>query len=147
MPVAAKHARWVLCPDDGKFYIFGGDFRSAWQQYEGGQNSLLTYHPPTRKWGIAYPFCGKPGQHFPGHGDEIAVCWDSTRHVFWITDGYQGGTDPCSGDRSVAGIQTTKTVQTFDPATGDWALPFGPTKKFYSTEFRTVSTCARSTTR
>jgi hypothetical protein len=128
IPVSAKHSRWVLCPDDGKFYVFGGDYQSNWQGIQSGQNALLTYDPRTRIWEQAYPFWGKAGQHYPMHMDEVAVCWDSKRKVFWFTSGYQGG---ITGDErsKYIGIPTSGIVQTFDPVKRDWLVPFGPAKK------------------
>jgi len=122
--VTQKHTRWVLCPLDQKFYIFGGDFGSAWQKLQSGQNSLLSYHPPTKTWAIEYPFWGKRGEHYPMHMDEVAVCWDSKRKLFWLTNGYQGGATPEDREKAI-GIQTRGIVQTFDPLSKNWALPFG----------------------
>lgn len=127
IPVTSKHCRWVLCPDDGKFYIFGGDYPSRWQPLQSGQNALLTYDPRTRAWEQAYPFWGKAGQHYPVHMDEVAVCWDSKRRLFWFTSGYQGG---ITGDEATryTGIPTSGIVQAFDPRKRDWLTPFGPDK-------------------
>jgi len=124
IPVTSKHCRWVECPIDRKFYIFGGDFQSTWQGMQSGQNSLLTYDPARRAWEIAYPFWGKAGERYPMHMDEAAVCWDSSRNVFWLTNGYQGG--PTAEDSAQAiGTQTRRIIQTFDPVKRSWTLPFG----------------------
>ena len=135
--IAQKHTRWVLCPLDEKFYIFGGDFGSAWQGMQSGQNSLLSYHPPTRAWAIEYPFWGKPGEHYPMHMDEVAVCWDSKRNLFWLTNGYQGGATAEDVAHAV-GIQTRTIVQAFDPISKRWELPFGQLKFAYGQTNRTV---------
>lgn len=133
IPVSSKHARWVLCPNDGKFYIFGGDYASLWQGIanQSGVNATLAYDPVTRVWEMAYPFWGIAGEHYPIGMDEVAICWDSKRKLFWLTDGYQGNSSP---PEKYVGIPTRNIVQAFDPATRRWLLPFGATKKQSSAE-------------
>jgi hypothetical protein len=133
IPVTSKHARWVLCPDDGKFYIFGGDYASLWQGVanQSGVNATLAYDPVNRIWEMAYPFWGIAREHYPIGMDEVAVCWDSKRKLFWLTSGYQGNSAP---PEKYTGNPTRGILQAFNPATRRWLLPFGERKRQFHAE-------------
>jgi len=97
----AKHQRLVYNPDNQRVYFYSGDFNGPVGQ-SSFRTDMFSYDitrsvssdaSDLRNWILEWPYCGLPGQVSPAHTDEAPFTWDSKRHVFWITGGYESGTE------------------------------------------------------
>ena len=118
-----KHMRLAYNSQNGRIYFNGGDY-SGPSGIQSGRNETFSYDIPTDTWTLEHPYCPAPGNTIAAHPDETGWIYDSTRKVFWMVPGYQGGIT--SKDQSVCGdtsLWSRGQMMTFDPATNKWTNP------------------------
>lgn len=126
---AMKHSRWVYCPTDQKFYIFGGDYWNPFRPYDSGAHLTQTYDPASGAWEIVYAF-GNPGELSPTGNDEVGVAYDASRDVFWLVCGYQWNTVNEAPGPDIAATRLHNVVLCFDRKTRKWIQPFATRAAF-----------------
>ena len=141
-----KHQRLIFNPDNKRVYFFSGDFNGG-PQFGGAlrsdlysydiTNSISSDASDLQNWRVEWPFCGLPGHVSPVNIDEAPFTWDSKRHVFWMTGGYERQNrdivSGCSnGALFVGSSAATDTSEgnasggallQFDPAQGKYVRP------------------------
>ena len=96
----SKHQRLVYNPDVSRIYFYSGDYSGPPFQSSFHTNMFsydITKSKPDssdyQNWILEWPYCGLPGQVSPAHTDEAPFTWDSKRHIFWITGGFETSTE------------------------------------------------------
>jgi PKD repeat protein len=139
-----KHQRLVYNPDNKRVYFFSGDFNGG-PQFNGGLRSDMYSYDITKSvssnpsdlqnWTVEWPFCGFPGQISPTHTDEAPFTWDSKRHVFWLTGGYERQSEDtvskCNNGAIFYGSSAATATSEGNAHPGD-LLQFDPARNRYS---------------
>ena len=95
--VPSKHQRLVYNPDKKRIYFYSGDYSGPPFQSSFHTNmfsyditkSVSSDASDLQNWILEWPYCGLRGQVSPVHTDEAPFAWDSKRHIFWITGGFE----------------------------------------------------------
>jgi hypothetical protein len=138
---ASKHQRLVYNPDNKRVYFYSGDFTGppftssfhvdmfSYDITRSSSSDVADY----QNWTVEWPYCGVPGQISPANTDEAPFTWDSKRHLFWVTGGWEGGgNDPlgmCANGamfyNNSTGNPTTHgpDILQFDPAQNRYLRP------------------------
>ncbi len=93
----SKHQRLVYNPDNKRIYFYSGDYPGPPFQ-SSFHTDMFSYditksassdQSDFQNWILEWPYCGLASQISPVATDEAPFAWDSKRHIFWITGGWE----------------------------------------------------------
>jgi hypothetical protein len=127
-----KHQQWTKNPDNGRWYIGGGDysnkdFNESYVQ-EQWSVDLAAWLAGNQNagWRLEQPYCRTDGKVQPKHPDHVGWTWDEQHKKFVLLPGAMfGSNDVCPGEtiQPVSDpLFIINRVMAFDPVTKDWEV-------------------------
>jgi hypothetical protein len=138
----SKHQRLVYNPDNQRVYFYSGDFSQP--PFQSSFHTDMFSYDITRSkpdasdyqnWILEWPYCGLSGQISPVATDEAPFAWDTKRHVFWITGGFevssQNVVNMCNGAIFYGASAVSSSNPAGNAAHGGDLLQFDPARNRY----------------